>query len=233
MKKNFLILSLLVSFSLVSFSGFGQLCTQPDNGTGTATLPPIGCDYESPVEVFMIIDGLPPGTTMELDGPLTNFVCCPDICQMCSMPLPPGECEGYGGSLGGNGHCFDAVLEFQVTGTGELQGFNRNISLPVFCEAHTGPRNPGEPVQTFPTDMYRLQGEIFGDPDFCMLRITGGTDFGLPSPGSTTLTQLPTGEFNVDSFFDITYQIEFEGCPGSVLEGFAGTTTATIRLETG
>ncbi|MCP4589345.1 MAG: hypothetical protein GY842_01240, partial [bacterium] len=35
------------------------------------------------------------------------------------------------------------------------------------------------------------------------------------------------------SFFDITYQIEFEGCPGSVLDGYMGTTTATIRMQTG
>ncbi len=47
----------------------------PDNGTGTVTLPPIGCDYMSPDEVWMIIDGLPPGTTIEFDGPLTNFIC--------------------------------------------------------------------------------------------------------------------------------------------------------------
>ena len=36
----------------------------------------------------------------------------------------------------------------------------------------------------------RLQGELFGDPDFCTFRVTGGTDFGLPSPGHTTLTDL-------------------------------------------
>ena len=60
-----------------------------------------------------------------------------------------------------------------------------------------------------------------------------GTDFGLPSPGEMTLTQLPTDDFAVDSFFDITYQIEFEGCAGSQLADYAGTTTATIRMETG
>ncbi len=233
MKIFLLILNFLVLSSLITLSGFSQACIQPDNGSGTITLPPEGCDYLPPNEPYLIIDGLPPGTTMELYGPITDYSCCLDGCTMCTMPLLPGECEGPGGSLGGDGHCFEATLNVELNGTGELTGFSRNLFIPLFCEVHTGPRNPGDPVQEFPADMFRLQGELLGDPDFCTLRITGGTDFGLPGPGQTTLTQLPTGDFNVDSFFDITYQIEFEGCPGSVIEGFAGITTATIRIKTG
>ena len=41
-----------------------SFCGVPDNGTGTGEVPPVGCSYISPAEVFMIIDGLPPGTTM-------------------------------------------------------------------------------------------------------------------------------------------------------------------------
>jgi hypothetical protein len=52
----------------------------------------------------------------------------------------------------------------------------------------------------------------------------------MPSPGQTTLTRLPGGDFDVDSFFDVYYQAEFEGCPGSQLQDLAGTTTgATIK----
>jgi hypothetical protein len=207
-------------------------CTQPDNGTGTATLPPIGCDYLSPQEVHMIIEGLPPGTTIELDPIHMDFLC-PGGQSLCSLPLPPGECEVPGGSLGGHGDCFESTLDLTVSGTGDLTGFNRHLAVPVFCEVHTGPRNPGDPVQSFAADMYRLEGELFGDPDFCTFRVTAGTDFGLPSPGQTTMTELGGGIYNIDSFFDITYQIDFEGCPGSSLDGFAGTTTATIRMETG
>ena len=205
----------------------------PDNGTGTITLPPAGCDFTSPDEKFMIIDGLPPGTTIEMEGILMDFICCNSSCPLCSLPLPPGQCEMLGGSLGGHGHCFEATLDLTVTGTGSLEGFNRHIAVPVFCEAHTAPRNPGDPVQAFAADMYRLQGELFGDPDFCEFIITAGTDFGLPGPGQTTLTDLGNGTFNVDSFFDITYRIQFEGCSGSILDAYAGTTTATIRMETG
>jgi hypothetical protein len=81
--------------------------------------------------------------------------------------------------------------------------------------------------------MFLLQGELFGDPDFCTLRITAGAGNGLPSPGHTTLTRLPSGDFAVDSFFDITYRIEFQGCPGSPLQGMAGDVTGTIRMRTG
>jgi len=209
-------------------------CVQPDNGTGTVTLPPIGCDYLSPEEVFMIIEGLPPGTTIELDPILMDFICCGNNCELCSMPLGAGECETEGGSfVGGHGHCFEATLDLTVRGTGELEGFNRHLVVDVSCEVHTGPRNPGDPVQSFDSDFYRLYGGISGDPDFEELIITAGTDFGLPGPGQTTLAQLPTGDFAVDSFFDITYQIEFVGAMGSQLEDYAGTTTATIRIETG
>jgi hypothetical protein len=208
-------------------------CMAPDNGTGTPTLPPLDCEYTSPNDVFRIIDGLPPGTTIELEGILMDFICDNQPCGICSLRLPAGTCEMLGGSLNGHGHCFEATLDLTVTGTGSLNGFNRHLAVPVCGEVHTALRNPGDPVQSFVADFYRLRGELFGDPDFCEFIVTWGTDYGLPSLGHMTLTQLSNGDFAVDSFFDIIYQIEFQGCPGSQLDGYAGTTTATIRMETG
>ncbi len=210
----------------------GGPCVVPDDAGGTVTLPPQGCEYLSPDEVHEIVDGLPAGTTIEL-APIHRDFICQKGGAICGAPIPPGECEAPGGSLGGDVDCFESVLALQVNGTGDLGGFTRSLFVPVFCEAHTGPRTAGDAVQTFPNDMFRLQGELFGDPDFCTFRVSGGTDFGLPSPGETTLVQLPTGDFTVDSFFDIEYQIEFQGCPGSVLEGMGGVTTRTIRMQAG
>src|SRR4029077_1349474 len=72
-----------------------------------------------------------------------------------------------------------------------------------------------------------------GDPDFDLLRISAGNDFGLPSPGHTTLRLQPSGQYAVDSFFDITYRIDFVGHPGGHVGGMSGSTTATIRMQTG
>lgn len=228
---------LLIALLAVAFAAPASAdpCMVVDDGSGTVTLPPAGCDYLSPDEVHLIIDGLPPGTTIELAPIHKNFICDSAYSGLCSLAIPPGECEAPGGSLGGNGDCFSSELEVQLTGTGDLTGFSRLITIPIFTEVHTGPRNPGDPVQDFDTEMIQLEGGIFGDPDFDFLQIQGGTGNGLPSPGHTTLTRLgpPGSDFNVDSFFDITYTIDFQGAPGSILEGMAGTTQATIRMQAG
>jgi hypothetical protein len=207
-------------------------CDVVDNGTSTATLPPAGCEYITRGQGLEITNGLPPGATIELDSIHKNFVC-GNQSGTCTVPLPPGTCEAPGGSLGGNVECFQSEFLLDIRGTGSLAGFSRTISMPMDVEAHTGPRNPGDPLQSFSSEMMRFQGQIFGDPDFCTLHIRAGDYLGLPSPGSKLLSDNGDGTFEVDSFFDLIYEIDFQGCPGSVLEGFGGTSTGAARLETG
>ena len=211
-------------------------CVVTDTG-GTIVLPPIGCDYLSPDEVHEIANGLPSGTVFELASIHTDFMCRGGADNgVCSVNLPAADCEEPGGTLGGHVDCFDSVLKMNVSSTGpDLLGYTTSFDIPVACEVHSAPRELGAAVQEFDTVMFRMQGALplFGDPDFCTLKIVAGSDNGLPSPGHTKLTRLPSGDFAVDSFFDITVRIEFEGCPLSVLDGLSGSTTLTIRMETG
>jgi len=220
-------------------SGTGDGCVVNDNGTGTVTLPPAGCEYLSPDEVHEIIDGLPPNTTIEFATIHKDFICNKQPgAGVCSFP-PGVDCEEPGGSLGGKKECRDSTLSMDLKGTGALAGFMRQIDMAVSFETHTSPWPKDLPSQTIATDMFRLFGQMTnpgsGDPDFDLLRIVAGTDFGLPSPGHTTLTRLgPSGSpFHVDSFFDINYRIDFVGRPGGALGGMSGSTTGTIRMATG
>jgi len=201
-------------------------CVATDDGSGTVNLPPADCDYLSPGDFHMIVDGLEPGTTILIDPIHRRFVC--------DGTGDAEHCGEAGGNLGGEREQFSSEIVLQMTGTGELAGFTHQVLMPLFVETHTGPRNLGDPVQSFPTEMFQLVGSIMGDPVFQELTIVGGTFYtGSTNPGSTTLTQLPNGDFNVDSFFDVTYQIDFVGAPGSVLDGMSGSTAGTIRMDTG
>ena len=224
-------LSAILAVLCLGGNALAEPCVVPDAG-GTIEMPPAGCDYIATDQPMLILDGLPPGTTIELQPIYRNFICA-DSSGYCSVAIPPGVCESGGGGLGGNANCYENTIEFQATGTGALTGFSRTLSLPALSEVHTSPRTPGNSVQTFDTEMISLQADLFGDPDFDVLRIRAGSSFGLPSPGGTTLVQKHSGNWNVDSFFDVTYQVEFQGAPGSSLEGMAGTTTAQSRLAAG
>ncbi len=220
----------LALLTLSASTVLAQACELP-NSAGTVVLPDPNCPYLSPTEFHEVVDGLPAGTTIEITGIHYDFICNGPT----GAPEPQSNCNTPGGALGGETEFFDSTFEMQMTGTGALAGFSRLINIPINCVAETGPRTPGAAVQDFDNEMVQLQGAIFGDPDFDILAVRAGRDFGLPSPGHTTLTRLgpPGSNFQVDSFFDITYEIDFQGAPGGPLEGFAGTTTGTVRMVAG
>jgi len=144
-----------------------------------------GCEYLSPTQVHEIIDGLPPGTTIELAPIHKDFICNKQgtvgVCSFSDLV----DCKEPGGDLGGEKECSDSHLSLDLKGTGMLAGWQRAVNLPVSFETHVGPRNPGDPVQQFPAEMFRLFGQLPpGDPDFDLLRVTAGNDFGCPAPAT-------------------------------------------------
>ena len=156
---------------------------------------------------MQISTGLPVGTTIDIDVKWKSFF---------------NDTESPGGLLGGYRQLFDGFLEMTMSGTGALAGFNRFIVMQVANVTDSAARTPGLPVQSFPADLFTMAGQQFGDPDFDLLQVEAGTSFGFPSAGHTILTE-QVGSFNVDSFFDVAYEITFIGAPGSVLDGLAGT----------
>ena len=195
-------------------------CVAPDNGFGTALLPPPvgagGCFYLGNTE---IIDGLPIGSTIQISASYGTF---------------SGVVEVPGGSLLGTVSDFNAVMSLSMTGTGTLLGFNRFIQIPL----NTGnnriswaPRTAFAPVQNLLADLERLNGQVpcCGDPDFDLLRITGGTNFGMPTAGQAQLVT-SAGNWATSSFFDIFHRIDFVGAAAGQLAGRSGSTSLTRRF---
>lgn len=214
----------VLGLALAAGAAFADPCTAPDNGSGTVTLPPEGCEYLSPDQVHAIINGLPPGTTIILKPIHQKF-----ICRQGGVPL--SDCITPGGPLGGEVENFNSTAVFQVSGTGKLAGWNRTISVPLATQTATGPRQPGAPVQDFATDMQRIQGSISGDPDFATFEVVGGSANGFPSPGHTKLTLQADGNYTVDSSFQVGYRIRFVGTTGGKLSGLGGTTQGTVNMS--
>lgn len=221
-------LALIVSLACASIASVASAVTLvPDNGFGTASMP-LQAAYTG-IGIMQISAGLPAGTTVDMGTVFT---------------APGATAELAGGSLGGtmsaaNGNGF----QWQMQGTGTLSTYSRNLFLPLAggvasfggapassgFEVHSASRINGNPVQSYNTNMFRLFGQITGDPDFDLLRVVAGTDFGLPGPGQTTLVQSGPN-WAVNSYYDLTYRIDFVGRAGGTFSGLSGSSTGFIRI---
>ena len=234
MKRFIFSLSLVLLLTSVAPASF---VTVPDNGGGTAQMP-IQSAYPS-INPMVITSGLPFGSQININA---------------IWLAPTVSAEQPGGGLGGTKSAGGGpLMQWTMQGTGALSAYNRVLIMPgqpgpggvasfadpAFTvtgssyEVHAAPRTAFAPVQTYNTDMFRMFSQItFGDPDFDLLRLVAGSDFGLPSPGQTTLTQVGPN-WNVESYHDVQYRIDFVGHNGGPFSGMSGSTTAISRFQIG
>lgn len=235
MHRCFLVFSL---FILTTRTASAAFVTVPDNGGGTAQMP-IQSAYPS-LSPMVISSGLPAGSQININA---------------VWLAPTVSAEQPGGALGGTKSAGGGpLMQWTMQGTGAFSGYNRVLIMPGTAgpggvasfpdpaftvtgssyEVHAAPRMAFAPVQTYNTDLARMFSQIAGpgDPDFDLLRLTAGTDFGMPSPGQTTLTQVGPN-WNVESYHDVTYRIDFVGHPGGPFGGMSGSSTAMVRFQIG
>jgi hypothetical protein len=82
----------------------------------------------------------------------------------------------------------------------------------VICHFAMPPRpDAGAPLETIEAELVRFEAEVTDNPNFSLVRVTGGTLHGYAGTGKVTLTLLPSGNFSCDSFFDITYRLDVQG----------------------
>src|SRR6185503_2806604 len=75
-----------------------------------------------------------------------------------------------------------------------------------------------------------LFGQFLVDPDFDFLRVTAGTDFGYPSPGSVQLVSSGSS-WAISSFFDLRWRIDFIGSQTGPFAGRSGSTARQSRFS--
>jgi hypothetical protein len=233
MKRHILVLAVLLGIT----SCARAVPLVVPNAGGTAAMPILG-DYVTQSQMA-IINGLPLGSTVQIDATLETPV-------VFAETAPPDGILGGTKAAGGG-----SLFTFNMQGTGVFASYSRTLSFPAFgpggvasfpspafsvtgasYEVHSAPRTLNAPVQSYPINLFRAFSQITSDVDFDLLRVVAGTDFGLPSPGHTILTQNPNG-WTVDSCIDMTYRIDFVGRAAGPFGGMSGSSTGVARLQAG
>jgi hypothetical protein len=139
--------------------------------------------------------------------------------------------EYNGGHLNGKVEIGDSWVDFDVTGDGTQGTFQHTIKLPARFEVHSAPNNPGAEIDTFATDMNRIEGQSSsGDGVFEYIRLVGGTANGYPSPGQMTI--ISRGDVvEVDSFFNVGFRLEFKGAAGGPLDGIEDSMEGSVIMR--
>jgi hypothetical protein len=138
--------------------------------------------------------------------------------------------QNDGGLLNGSVEVGTSQVQFHVTGQGALGGINHTITLPASFEVHSAPHKPGADIDTFETNMNRIQGEGKADRVFEYIRLVGGTANGYPSPGQMTLIS-KGDEVEVDSVFNVGFRLDFKGAKGGPLDGIEDSMEGSVTMR--
>ena len=191
-------------------------CMVPDIG-GTARFPvDASGGYPGPPSLRLAVDALPAGSPLLGSLTLTAI----------------SVTQTNGGALGGHAQSFSGKIDVQLTGVGAHAGYSRLITLPISGQSASAPRGGSATPQSFESDVVSIFGQILGDSDFSLFRFTAGSSFGMPSPGHTVFTR-EGSLWSADSYFDLTYQIEFNGAAGGPFAGIHSVTTSANRFQAG
>ena len=204
--------------SMVMLLGASQFSypVMPDMG-GTARFPVDG-GYAGPPSLRLAVDALPAGSP--LLGSLT----------LTAVSVT----QTSGGALNGNAQSFSGKIDVQLTGVGANAGYSRLLTIPISGQSASAPRGGAATPQSFESDIVSVFGQILNDSDFSLFRVTAGSSFGMPSPGHTVFIRHENGSsWYSDSYFDLTYQIEFNGAAGGPFAGVHSVTTSANRFQAG
>lgn len=216
-KWKVLYTSIMFALSITAQSQTPAQCIVSATANGIE-MPAEGCGYISFSTVHELLDdpGVPGSVKAYLLVHHRQWIC--------------GEsgCSQPGGTLGGDVEIFNSTLDIEIRGAGPWAGYVGHVSLSADTVTATGPRDPYAPQQDFPNEMVSLiaQGFAVGDLDYII--ITAGTNNGYQSDGWTSIQQVDSYTYQVDSQFNIEYGIELSG--NGPLAGLAGSSVGYVDM---
>lgn len=189
-----------------------RVCVAPDNGRGTIDWP-AQCPYGNTLDPVRVVTS---------DGEEIEFsIAIPPIVNTCLPRNPPEYHSGLNSQAAPI--AIPAFIKYVKQSKTSEAGMNLKYAV-----RNTPLSAAGADVQKFDTEIISMSLVSTGNPQF-PARTTLNV---VPSQssGGTTIKRLPSGDFNVDSFFDIWTEVSIVGDPGTALEGVLVNTTRRIRL---
>lgn len=198
----------------------GEPCFVTADAAGNPIIPPIDCAYFAVLKKFHAEHIDPATGRLEIGLHSIHD-------RFRNIVIEPG------GTLGGTRETFDSTLRLEaVNGDGESATIEVPAAVVTDTSKYDNSQNGFEKaIQTLETDMRSLRVLVRKNPCFEFLEIIGGTDNGLPSPGSITLNPQSDGVWVAHSTFNVHIRVTYIGSEGGPFEGQSGTFEGVVTVE--